>query len=852
MLLWRILSRVVRPVGAMAALAPFTLALLAAPVGAQISGNQIPDPATAQLLLESDPALQRQLRDRIRQSGMSEEQIRERLRAAGYSEDLLDAYLRDEGVGGATPTDNRVAIDAVRALGLVGDSEADSLENLLGRSMAESPGDLSDPYVRDSLRADSLGLPWTRPLEIFGLDVFRVRSTRFQATLQGPVDPSYRLGTGDRLAIILTGEVERAMSLEVSRDGFIIVPEVGQMHVANLTLQQFEDQLYQRLRRIYSGVSRSPDARTQLEVTVSRLRNIQVFVTGAVARPGAYQVSAGGTALTALYAAGGPTANGSFRRVEIRRGDQLVDTFDIYDYLLAGTNAAGAALQNGDVIFVPVHGPRVKVVGAVIRPAIYEVTPEETLRDVIAAAGGFDADALRQRVQIHRILPPTPGDSLLGRGRVVVDVGPQEFAGGAVPAVPMLAGDSVTVFEVAERLRGFVTVQGNVWIPSPVGFTPGMRLSDAIRMAGGPKADVYLDQILVSRLRPDSTRVQLRSAFADTTGAVRDDFVLQEEDEITVFSRTTFRPALYVIVTGAVRNPGRIAYRSGMTVRDAILLADGLTEDAYLREAELARVPEDRSTGAIASTIRVPLDSTYLFARSSAGEYPGPPGVPAPAAGAPEVLLQPYDNLLILRQPEWELPRTVKITGQVKYPGPYALRSKTDRLMDIIERAGGLTSEAYPDGIEFYRQLDSAGRVGIDFPSVLRNARHRDNIILAAGDSIVIPEFDPVVMVRGAVNAPGAVAYRPGRNLDYYVRAAGGYSKTGDKNRAWVVQPNGGKQSVIRRTLLADTSPEPRPGAEVFVPERDPGQIGTPIVAILGAAAQVLASLVTIIVVASQ
>ncbi|HLS46991.1 MAG TPA: SLBB domain-containing protein [Gemmatimonadales bacterium] len=838
----RILLRAARMAGAVLLFVPF-----AVPASAQIDG-QIPDPATAELMLRNNPTMQQQLRERILRSGLSEEQIRQRLRAAGYPESMLDQYVGAQR-GQTSPLDDQAALDAVRALGLVGAPELDSLEMMLNRDVWLPP---YDPYLRDSLRADSLGIPWTRPLEIFGLEVFRARTSRFQPTLQGPVDDSYRLGPGDRLALILTGEVERALSLDVSRDGFIIIPEVGQMHVANLTLGQFEDQLYQRLRRVYSGISRSPGARTQFEVTVARLRNVQVFVTGAVERPGAYQVSAGGTPLTALYAAAGPTTNASLRSIEVRRGEQLLGTFDVYDYLLAGINAGAIALQSGDVIFVPVHGARVKVAGAVIRPAIYEVAEGETLRDVIAAAGGFDASALRQRVQIHRILPPSPDDSLMGRARVVVDVGPQEFAGGVVPAIPMMAGDSVTVFEVAERLRGFVTVSGNVWIPSPVGFTPGMRLSDAIRMAGGPKPDVYLGQILVTRLRADSTRVQLRSAFVDSTGAVQDDIVLQEEDEITVFSRTTFRPERYVIVTGAVRSPGRIAYRSGMTVRDAILLANGLTEDAYLNEAELARVPEDRSTGAIATTVRVPLDSTYLFARSEPGEYAGPPGVPARAAGAPEVLLQPYDNLLILRQPEWELPRTVKIAGQVKYPGPYALRSKTDRLMDIVNRAGGLTSEAYPDGIEFYRRLDSAGRIGIDFRAVLRDADHRDNVILAAGDSIVIPEFDPVVMVRGAVNAPGAVAFRPGKNLDYYVRAAGGYSKSGDKHRAWVEQPNGEKQAVQRRTLLADTNPHPRPGAEIFVPERDPGQQGASIIAILGAAAQVMASLVTIIVVASQ
>ncbi len=820
------------------------LFLCATPASAQVTGQQ-----DAAELLEMSPELQQRLRSQINQSGLSEEQIRERLRQAGYPESTLDQYLSGARPG-ESESDPSLQIDAVRQLGLVGDAEADSLSMLLEDRRGFRPE--VDPHARDSIRADSLGIPWTRPLELFGLDVFRRRTSEFRATLTGPVDPNYRLGPGDRLAVILTGEVQRALSLDVSRDGFIVVPQVGQVYVANLTMAQVETELFNRFRRVYSGLSRAPDARTQLVTTVSRLRNIQVFVTGDVARPGAYQMSAAGTALTALYAAGGPTANGSLRRIEVRRGGRLVDTFDIYDYLLAGVNSGAVSLQSGDVVFVPVHGARVKVAGEVVRPAIYELKEGETLRDAVRAAGGFDADALRRRVQIHRILPPAAGDSTAGRARVVVDIGPDQFAAGVVPAVPMLAGDSLTVFPVAERLRGFVTVTGNVWIPSPVGFTPGMRLSDAIRLAGGPKPDVYLDQILVSRLRPDSTRVQLRSAFVDTTGAVANDLVLAEEDEITVFSRTAFRPARYIVVSGAVRSPGRITYREGMTVRDAILLADGLTEDAYLREAEVARVPDDRSTGAIATTIRVPLDSSYLFARGNPGEYAGPPGIDAPASGAPEVALQPYDNLLVLRQPEWELPRTVKITGQVKYPGPYALRSKTDRLMDIIDRAGGLTREAYPDGIEFFRVQDSAGRIGVDLKRVLENRGYRDNLILAAGDSVDIPEFDPVVMVRGGVNAPGAVAFRPGQNLDYYVRAAGGYSKAGDKNRAWVVQPNGRKEAVQRRTLLPDTTPQPRPGAEIFVPDRDPSLAGVSTVAILGAAAQVLASLVTIIVVARQ
>ncbi len=807
--------------------------------GARPAGAQVVDTALVNRAMQSqqmpDNSTQQRIQSAIMQSGLTPEQLRAQLQSAGYSPALLDQYMTGSaGLGQAGLSGQRAQVDAVRQLGLIPGTAADSLVALL-----DSVRYNLEPELPDSLK------------RIFGLELFTRGNSLFRPNTGGPPPDSYVLGPGDEIALILSGDVENVYSLNVARDGFIVIPTVGTLHVANLTLAQLRELLYDRLHRVYSGVRRGPGATTHFEVTVSRMRTIQIFVAGEVAKPGVYDVSAGTTPLTALFAAGGPLPTGSLRHLDVRRNGQLVDSMDVYDFLLGGVDRTSQALQSGDVIFVPVRGGRVAVAGAVVRPKVFEIRPDETLRDVIGFAGGFGADALRRRVQIHRILPPSPDDSGFGRGRIVVDVGPDQLAQG-IPSVTMLPGDSVTVFPVAERLRGFVTVEGNVWVPGPVGFRPGMQLSDAIQMAGGPKPDVYLDQILVSRLRPDSTRIQLRSAFADSSGRVTLNLALQEEDEITIFSKTTFRPERYVIVSGAVRAPGRLRFREGMTVRDAILLADGLREDAYLKEAEIARVPEDRSHGAVSTTIRVPLDSTYLFARGQSGEYPGMPGVPAPSGGAPEVPLQPYDNLLILRQPEWELPRTVKITGQVKYPGPYALRTKTERLGDIIQRAGGLTREAYAGGITFVRQADSVGRVGIDLAKALKNPKSRDNIILAAGDSIDIPEFDPVVLVAGAVNAPGAVAYEPGANLDYYVRAAGGYAFKGDKTRAWVEQPNGEKESVVRRFLLPDTSPEPRPGAEITVPERNAAQVSAPITSIIGAAAQVLASLITIIVVAKK
>ena len=815
-----------------------TLVVLSLATAASLAAQQpAPTPEEARTLLETRPDLVARLQQQVGASGLTPNQIRTRLRAAGYPEDLLDRYLADaDSTTAATPPTDAV-LDAVRTLGLVGSEQLDSLRALTDSAL----------LVADSLRADSLASP-EGELPIFGLDVFRRVSSEFRPDATGPVDDNYVLGPGDELVLILTGDVEAAYELGVTREGSLVIPQVGQLSVAGLTLAQLRDLLYTRLGRVYSGVRRGADATTKFQVTVTRLRTIQVFVAGEAARPGAYVVSGAGTALAALYQAGGPTANGTLRNIVIRRRGRTVDSLDVYDYLLRGDTSHDTRLESGDIVFVPVRGTRVKLTGRVVRPAIYELKTGETLRDAIRAGGGFEADALRSRVQIHRILPPAdrgPG----GPDRVVIEVSSADLVDGFGPAFPLAPGDSVMVFAIAERRRRYVTVQGNVWVEGQIGYHAGMRLSQAIHLAGGPKPDVYLGRILVSRLRADSTRIQLRSAFRDSTGAVTEDLALQDEDIIQVFSRTTFRPERYVAINGAVGRAGRLPYREGMTLRDAILQSDGLSEDAWLEQAEIARLPEDRSGGVVAHTIRVPLDSTYLFDRGPDGKYLGPPGLPAPASGAPEILLEPYDNVLILRQPDWELQRSVVVSGQVKFPGRYALATRTERLTDLIVRAGGLTDEAYATGVEFHRGFNNQGRIGIDLPQVLEDPGFRDNLVLLSGDSIFIPEYNPVVEVKGAVNAPVAVAWVPGRNLEFYIQAAGGYSRDADRGRSYVIQPNGKVESVGRRALVPDKLPKPLAGAQLYVPEKPPEDKNNT-AQIFATVAQVLASVVTVIVVA--
>jgi len=860
---------------------------------ASVLRAQTVSPQQAQQLLQNRPDLLSQLRQRIGGSGLSPDQVRARLRAQGYPDNLLDSYLQGEGRSGAGATSgdptmtgaavggvngnptlpNSDVFSALRELGIADSSDFDfpgdtnRTKRLIGDSL-ETPFDSTldsriptDLRRRDGrkmtpyeqylyLRSDSIQRD--SGLKVFGMDLFVQRNaSQFDANLAGPVDPSYRLGAGDRLVLILTGDVEQAYTLDVTREGFVVVPQVGQISVANLTLAQLDDLLFTRLGRSYSGIRRGADATTRFSISVARLRSNQIFVVGEVSRPGSYRVSAAGTALTALYAAGGPTMNGSLRAVQIRRNGRTVGTIDLYDYLLRGDASRDARLLNGDIVFVPVHTGRVRVLGQVNRPGTYEVGTTGSLAEVVRAAGGMLPTAARSRIQIER-LTPMRDRTRPGSDRAVLDVTGDD--GGEVPALALVDGDVVRILKVSDRVRNRVVLRGNVFTPGAVGLTPGMRLSDAIAKAGGLKPDTYLGQVLITRLNSDSTRSQLRAVLADTLGTVVNDPTLQEEDEVQIFGRSEFRPVRYVAITGAVRRSGRYPYREGMTMRDLVLLSGGLLESALLTEAEIARMPTTRADGVTASTMRVSMDSSYLFERGRDGRYAGPPGVPGAAGGSSDVVLQSYDNVLILRQPDWELQRTVYVGGEVKFPGSYTLVKKTERLSEVIQRAGGLTTEAYADGVNFSRRRNRIGRIGVDLPAVLKDAKGQNNIILFDGDSITIPRYDAVVRVDGAVNSPTALPYVKGKDMTYYIRAAGGGRLDADLPRTYVIQPNGRVDAVSRRFLLPDGQPTPRPGAVVTVPKLDRSErqdnlaARTQIAAIIGTFAALLASLATIII----
>ncbi len=795
---------------------------------------QQPTQAAVERAIATRPGAGDLIRQRIQASGMTPEQIRQRLRAAGYSETLLDQYL-GTNQSAVAPAPEETVLRAVTALGIVDRQETTALQ---AGASAAMPVEAVGPT------------PAKVPTPIFGLDVFRTSTSQFQPDIAGPVDASYKVGPRDVLALIITGGVETSYSLEVTREGFVVIPQVGQVFVANLTLDQVSEVLYRRLRSVYSGIGREASASTRFYVTIVRLRTNQVFVIGEAAAPASYQVASVGTMLTALYGAGGPSDVGSLRNIELRRGGQVVSRLDVYDYLIRGDARGDARLETGDVVFIPIHGPRVAIEGEVIRPSTYELRQGETLRDLLEMAGGFTASAARRRVLVTRIVPAALRDSAGGRDRTVLDITSDDLASGLGPSLPLADGDRVQVFEIAERLRNRIVVEGAVWSPGPQGFESGLRLSDALRRAGGVRPEVK--DVIIERLLSDQSRRTLRAVFSDTLGALVEDMLLQEDDSIRVFSTAEFRPDRFVAINGAVVRDGRYEWREGMTLRDLVHLAGGLEDGAYLVHAEVARLPEQRAPGVLARTVTVPLDSTYLLERGLDGRYLGPPGIAAPLKGAPDFPLAPYDNVLILRQPEWLLERRVTIRGEVNFPGTYALLTKGDRVSDLINRAGGLLPTAYPEGAVFTRPARGVGRIAFDLKSVVQGPEGRDNFALEPGDTLIIPRFVATVQVLGAVHSPIAVAYVPGKRMKYYIAAAGGDTYLADADRAYVRQPNG-LVEPYRNWLFPfpDRNPRPLAGAEVVVPSKDPDD-KKDWTAIAGSVAQIITGMVAIVVVVSR
>ncbi|MFQ5746575.1 MAG: SLBB domain-containing protein [Gemmatimonadota bacterium] len=678
----------------------------------------------------------------LQQSGLSPDEIRARLQREGLSPSAAEPYLAvlegraDEVPEGTSPLALMQVLSGMRL-------------TELERPDTSAIGLLEPP--ERALAADTAGLELEPPgPPIFGRDVFARATSQFTAPLTGPVPSNYRLGPGDEIVLVLTGDVELAYRLTVSREGWIVIPDVGRVTVNGLDLGGLRRSLHERLARVYSGLTGQADATTFLDVSLGALRTNQVFVIGEVEQPGAYQLSSLASALTALYWAGGPNRAGSFREISVNRGEERVARVDLYDYLLHGRADRDVRLEDGDVVFVPPVRRRVEIDGAVVRPGIYELAEGETLADLIRFAGGTLAEASVERAQVERTLPPD--ERRPGMERVILDLPLGDPDAPDVESAPLLNGDRVTLFAVLEELRNEVRISGGVWRPGVYGAEPGLRLWDLIERAGGLLPDVYAGRVQIQRLRPDYTRRMIAASLARTaSGAPAENPEIRPQDQVYVFARRNLREERVVSIGGWVRAPGVYPFVDGMTVRDLVLRAGGLRTGAYLGRVDVARVVISQTRGdTITQNLAVALDSSLVFDRPTEEGAAGPTGA---ARGGGGFVLRNLDAVYVRKAPGFESQRRVMVTGEVMFPGPYSLQTRGERLMDLLARAGGLTPQAYAQGLQLWR---AETEVTTDTLSAAEIAGQAFGDTALAGMQAVDTTAFPAARPRVQPQAPGA------------------------------------------------------------------------------------------------
>lgn len=664
-------------------------------------------------------------------------------------------------------------------------------------------------------------------LKPYGYDLFNESPSTFAPVTDVPVPSDYIVGAGDELMVQLYGSQNRSFRLTVGRDGRVSFPELGPISVAGKNFNAVRADLESRVSRQMIGVRAS--------VGMGDTRSIRVFVLGEAIRPGSYTVSGLGSITTALYASGGIKDTGSLRDIQLKRQGAVIRRLDLYDLLLRGDTSNDAKLLQGDVIFIPPVGATVAIDGEVKRPAIYELRGDAQVADLVALAGGLTNEADNSRVAMVRVNED--------RQRVVVNV-PLNTADGR--SQMLRNGDSLRVLRLRPTVDAGVSVEGHVFRPGLVAWREGLRLSDVIGSVDELKPNADLGYVLVRRELPPDRRVAVVSA--DLAAALRApgslaDIQLAPRDRITVFDAESSRrvvldplledlrrqarpdrPTEVVSIGGRVRAQGDYPLEPGMRISDLLRAGGNLQDAAYGGKAELTRY---RTNGDGRSTELVEVDLAAVLAGDANAD----------------LALQPFDFLNIKEVPEWSEQESVTLAGEVRFPGTYPIR-RGETLKSVLDRAGGLTSLAFPSGAVFTRadlqqreqeQIDrlaerlqsdlassalqasqanqegsaqalavgqgllqqlkgskAVGRLVIDLGQVLATrVGSADDVVLRNGDRLVIPKVKQEVTVIGEVQNTTSHLYRANLTRDDYIGLSGGLTRKADRGRIYIVRADG-------------------------------------------------------------
>lgn len=625
-------------------------------------------------------------------------------------------------------------------------------------------------------------------LEQFGYDIFTSLPTTFAPVESIPVPPDYIVGPGDSFTVQIFSGVDLQYTLVVTREGKLLLPEIGDLQVAGLTFDESKLLIKEAIARTRLGV--------KVVVTLAELHTIQVMLVGEVLQPGSYTISGLSSLVNTLITTGGVKRTGSLRNIQVKRAGRLVTSFDLYDLLLRGDVTSDVFLRQGDVIFIPPIGRVVSIAGEVVRPAIYELKNEETVTDIVQMAGGLLPTADAAKTQIERV--EASGSYSL------IQASPYDTNG--VSAIQN--GDLIRIFPVIDKVERVVLLAGNVLTPGGYEWYPNMRVSDLLKSRATLLQSTEFKVAAIEREDPEAKRTQilyfnLSSVFERTGGAA--DPLLNPRDRVLIFKTDGDRSAVLgsvsnkfknqssatelprtALLLGAAKHKGEYPLAVGMRVLDLIQLGGGIKTGVDRSYSLLVRkdpVTEKIEFIALQLTQALsqprgdhnprlkPGDKLYLFDSSS------------DRTGLIDADLQQLE----LQGRYGSRPLIVEATGSVVNPGRYPLVPGM-RISDLVTAAGGMKPDAYGVAATLARkvQLDDqysrTDEIAVSLTSSDPMLTGR-NMVLEPGDHLVLrqkPEWIEApqrVTVMGEVKHPGTYEVDKRSTLCSLVNRAGGFTK---------------------------------------------------------------------------
>ncbi len=662
--------------------------------------------------------------------------------------------------------------------------------------------------------------PVANPKKIFGLEIFSNGVLSFEPNISIATPIGYVLGPNDEININIYGYQEAKYNLKVGPEGDINIPNAGIMYVSGLTIEQATAKIKSRLST--SGYSNIKTGLTKVSVTIGRIRSIKVTVLGEAKVPGTYTLSSLATAFNALLLSGGPTDIGSMRNIAIIRNGKVVDNLDIYDFLVKGDQTGNISLQDQDIIRIPTYKVRVSLEGQVKRTGLFEMKPGETIENLLDFAGGFADSAYTASITAYQIT---------NIENKIIDINQKDFS-----TYQPSRSESFVVKKTIGRFVNRVTILGAVYLPGDFELTQGMTIKDLITKAHGLKEDAYNPRGIIVRNREDLTPEFISFSPVSVMKNGTNNLLLRSNDTVSISSVADLKEKTTVSIEGEVRNTGQYNYVENMSLKDLILLAGGFTDAAIPQRIEVGR--RFRSDTFNINDIKV----SDVFDITSVNDL---------NITASEVRLQPYDFVVVRKNPGYKTQVNVRIDGEVVFPGTYVLKNKNERISDVIKRAGGLTLQAYDEGSYVTRinnktitnqvntekinriqttlrdtaagtiqQIDRpADQIAVDLNTILSNPGGRNDLTLEEGDVITIPREKMDVRISGQVLFPTRVVYRDRLSLKDYLGRAGGVTDNARRGKIYVLYPNG-NAAKTSHFLFFKSYPKVTPGSEIIVPKK--------------------------------